>query len=373
MRLALVTNDYPPKPGGIQQYLGNLMDAWDGPVRILAPHDEPAISTVRGEQPVRRFRPNFGPPANFLWPTKSVVRWVIAELSEFAPDAVLIGAPHPLTGLIPRIRDSLSVPVGVLAHGAEVTIPASIPGVRQAFGALLARADVRFAVSRFTATNVERLSGKRCRFVGAGVDLAAFAPTTRQRGERLVIGSVSRFVPRKNQAWVIEAANRLVASGISCEVVLVGKGRLEPQLRKAAAEANAPVRLEVDVPWERLPELYRSFDIFCMPCRSRWGGLEVEGLGLVFLEAAASGLPVLAGDSGGAAETVIPAKTGFVVRNVDDIVEAVEMVVSDTALMAHMGVAGRHFVESEFSWKRTAERFVEGFEAAQIPTSDLDT
>lgn len=373
MRLGVLTNDYPPKPGGIQQYLGNLVDVWPGAVRVLAPHDGPAAATATGEAVVVRHPANFGPPRNFLWPTPGVAEWAVSELAHFRPDAVLIGAPHPLTGLIGRLRDALGVPVGVLAHGAEVTIPAAVPGLRQALGALLAKADVRFAVSRFTADRVERISGRPCRFVGAGVDLETFGPVTRIRSGPLTIGCVSRFVPRKNQDMVIAAADELHRDGVDSEVVLVGKGRLESRLRNRAAAASVPVRFEVDIPWQRLPELYGSFDVFCMPCRSRWGGLEVEGLGLVFLEAAATGLPVLAGDSGGAPETVKPGETGFVVRNSRDIVEAVRLLESDGDALTRMGSAARAFVESEFTWQRAAQRFLDGFVAAGATTSDLDT
>jgi len=104
-------------------------------------------------------------------------------------------------------------------------------------------------------------------------------------------------------------------------------------------------------------------DVFCMPCKSRWGGLEVEGLGLVFLEAAASGLPVLAGDSGGSPETVIPGETGYVVHSVDDIVEGLEMLMDDPARSRSMGVAGRTLVEDVFTWPKVVERFREGFES----------
>lgn len=98
-----------------------------------------------------------------------------------------------------------------------------------------------------------------------------------------------------------------------------------------------------------------------MPCKSRWGGLEVEGLGLVFLEAAASGVPVLAGDSGGSPETVLPGETGFVVSSVEAIVEGLEILLSDLSAARDMGKSGRQFVEKEFVWDRVIERLYDGF------------
>jgi phosphatidylinositol alpha-1,6-mannosyltransferase len=128
-----------------------------------------------------------------------------------------------------------------------------------------------------------------------------------------------------------------------------------------AESRGVDARFEVDVAWGDLPGLYQQMDVFCMPCKSRWGGLEVEGLGLVFLEAAATGIPVLAGDSGGSPETVLPGKTGFVVSDVDAIVEGLEILLSDPAYARDMGAEGRRFVESEFTWERVISRLYAGF------------
>ncbi len=357
--LAVVTNDYPPKPGGIQQYLGNLVDAYPGDVCVLAPRDGPAAATARGEAVVRRS------PWRFMWPTPRVARWIESELDSFGPDAVLFGAPHPLPLLARRIKERRDVTVGVLCHGAEVTIPAAVPLLRTALVRALRGADVRFAVSRFTAQRVEALTGEAAIYVGAGVDVDRFAPALAATARPVpVVGCVSRFVPRKGQARLIDAAATLRESGTPCELLFVGKGRDEARLRTRAAERGVPARFEVDVPWESLPELYVEMDVFCMPCRSRWGGLEVEGLGLVFLEAAAAGLPVLAGDSGGAPETVIPGETGFVVHDVPDIVQGLEMLLDDPEGARAFGLAGRRRVEAEFTWNAVAERVAQGLRRA---------
>ncbi|MEA3510489.1 MAG: glycosyltransferase family 4 protein [Actinomycetota bacterium] len=350
MRLLLITNDYPPKPGGIQQYLGNIIDAYRDEFHVIAPADKDA-------EPDERISRN---DSTFMWPTPKLADWVEERAVAFAPDAILFGAPHPLPFLGPRLRERLGVPYGVLSHGAEVTLPAAAPGARQTVAKALRDADVRFAVSRFTADRVQRLTGKDVVFVGAGVDIETFTPAPTGENEIPVIGCVSRFVPRKGQHRLIEAAARLDRP---VELLLVGKGRKETQLRKLADRLGVRARFAVDVPWSDLPGLYREMDVFCMPCKSRWGGLEVEGLGLVFLEAAATGLPVLAGDSGGSPETVIPAETGYVVHSVDDIVEGLSMVLDDPAEGRRMGLAGRCFVEDVFTWPKVVERFREGFES----------
>lgn len=359
MRVLLVTNDYPPKPGGIQQYLGNLVAELPAEVRVLAPLDENAEL----DPAVRRA------DSTYLWPTRRVASWVGDEVQAFGPDFVLFGAPHPLPQLGPRLRRELGVPFAVLSHGAEVTLPAAVPGIRQILARSLRSADVRFAVSRYTQRVVSRLAGAPVEYVGGGVDTAAFhPPEQRRQHDPPIVGCVSRFVPRKGQERLIEAAAQL---GMDVELLFVGRGRTEVRLRTMAADLGVRARFEVDVSWERLPGLYREMDVFCMPCSDRWGGLEVEGLGLVFLEAAASGLPVLAGDSGGAPETVLPGETGFVVHDVDDIVEGLRLLLSDPERARAMGAAGRDRIVNDYTWPKVATRFMSALE--ETPTTRRDT
>lgn len=350
MRLLLVTNDFPPKPGGIQMYLKNVVDAYPDDIHVVAPFDEDAESdehcVTRGRQ-------------KFMLPTSETARVIRSAAHRFGPDAILFGAPHPLPLLGRALREDVGVPFGVLSHGAEVTVAGAVPGARQVLGRALASADVRFAVSRFTARRVERICKQPVELIGSGVDLETFAPGSGPTDNAIpVVGCVSRFVPRKGQKRLLQAVARLESD---VEVLLVGTGRSEAELRAEAEELGVRTRFEVDVPWSELPGLYRQMDIFCMPCKSRWGGLEFEGLGLVFLEAAASGLPVLAGDSGGSPETILPGESGFIVSDVDDIVDGLEILLSDTERARTMGERGRRFVEDEFTWERVIERLYAGF------------
>lgn len=348
MRVLLITNDYPPKPGGIQQYLGNLVAAFDGEVRVAAPADE-------GDDPrvVRHEK-------TFMWPSRPVRAWLVEQIGDFRPDVLLFGAPHPLALAGPALRAATGVPYGVICHGAEVTIPAAIPVARQVLRRPLRRADVVFGVSRFTCGRVERLAGRPVRYLGAGVE-PAFTPGEPPASP--VVGCVSRFVPRKGQRRVLASVARLRAEGRDLSVLLVGKGRDEEDLRRRAAELGVPTRMEVAVPWESLPGLYREMTVFAMPCRSRWFGLEVEGLGLVFLEAAAAGLPVLAGDSGGSPETVVPGVTGFVVADDAALEEGLRLLLDDPAAAREMGLRGRERVLAEYAWDRVAGRLLAGLEA----------
>jgi len=352
MRILLVTNDYPPKPGGIQQYLAGLVASLDADIRILAPRDG-------GEAPgeVHRGR------RRFMWPTRAVRRWVRSHVEEFRPDVVLFGAPHPLAFLGPRLRRDTGVPYGVLCHGAEITLPAAFPITRQLVRWPLKRADVLFAVSAFTSAKVERLTRRPVDFVGAGVD-TSFVPSSREAATPVVVGCVSRFVPRKGQARVLKACAALRAAGHDVEALLVGKGRDEAKLRRLAARLDVPTTFEVGVPFADLPSMYHRMDVFAMPCRSRWLGLEAEGLGVVFLEAAASGLPVVTGDSGGSPETVDPGRTGFVVDRDEVLIDAVRVLVEDAELRRAMGAAGAVWVSENFTWGAVAERYRRGFERA---------
>jgi phosphatidylinositol alpha-1,6-mannosyltransferase len=351
MRLLVVSNDFPPKPGGIQQYLGGLVAALAAEVRVLAPRHPGAAEEAEVFRGHRRF----------LWPTRRTRRWIARHIAEFVPDAILFGAPHPLAHLGPRLRRDTGVGYGVLCHGAEIVLPAAIPLLRQWLRRPLRRADALFAVSRYTADRVFRLTGRHPLVVGAGVG-PAFAPAPTPP-ERAVVGCISRFVPRKGQRRVLDAVAAVRAEGRDVSVLLVGKGRDEKSLRRRAARRGVPTRFEVGVPYEALPGLYREITVFAMPSRSRWFGLEAEGLGIVYLEAAASGLPVIAGDSGGSPETVLPGRTGFVVDHTDALAEALRLLLDDPALGRRMGAAGRSWVREQFSWEAVTGRLVAGLAA----------
>lgn len=344
MRVLLITNDYPPRPGGIQQYLSNLVSYSSACIWVLAPAHPNAPEEAHVVRSAWKF----------MWPTPRVRGWIAGQVEEFEPDLLLFGAPHPLAQLGPRLGRTFDLPYVVLAHGAEVTLPGAVPGLRHLLGRTFRRAAVVLTVSRYTARRVERMGAIRTKVLGAGVDLETFrpGPPTPAR-DRPVIGCVSRLVPRKGHLRVLAAAERLSAAGTPVSVLLAGQGRLEGRLRNRAARATVPVEVVTDAAWEELPDLYRSCDVFVMPARSRWLGLEIEGLGIVYLEAAAAGLPVVAGTSGGAPETVVPGVTGYVAVTAGQIVEAVGLALEQRP---EMGAAARAHAERHFSWETVAGR-----------------
>ncbi|MEN8240111.1 MAG: glycosyltransferase, partial [Actinomycetota bacterium] len=200
MRLLIVTNDYPPEPGGIQMYLRNLVDAYPDAVHVVGPADANADPSEEGITRGER---------SYMLPTAATGALVVDAARKFNPDAILFGAPHPLPFLTGRLRRELEIPIGVISYGAEITIPAAVPGLRQVLGRGLAAADVRFALSGFVAERVHRMTGKPVEVLGAGVEIDTFTPPPSPPVNDVpVVGCVSRFVPRKGQARLLEAAAR---------------------------------------------------------------------------------------------------------------------------------------------------------------------
>jgi phosphatidylinositol alpha-1,6-mannosyltransferase len=174
-----------------------------------------------------------------------------------------------------------------------------------------------------------------------------------------LVVSVSRLVPRKGMDTLIEAAGRLAVTHPDLTVAIAGSGRDRARLQHLARRRGARVQLLGRVSDAELPALYACADVFAMCCRTRWRGLEQEGFGIVFLEAAASGVPSIAGDSGGAADAVLDGKTGLVVARPDDpaaVAAALGRLLDDPALASSMGQAARQRVESEFNYDLLAGR-----------------
>ncbi len=340
MRVVVVTNDYPPAAGGIQRYVADLLQRVPWDVHVLAPHaDTPSDPRV-----VRYDRA--------LLPTPGATNWVTAIVDEIRPDLLLFAA-FPLGLIAPAVARRTGVPYAVFLHGAEVTIPAAIPILRSWYETALDHAAARFAVSRYTADNVERHFDVPITWIGAGVDTDVFTPNPAPH-DGFVVGCVGRFVRRKGHDRVIAAVAALRARGVDARALVVGWGEGERRLRRLGRDI--PTRFVVAASRGEVVDAYRHMDVYAMPVRSRFGGLEVEGLGLVFLEAAACGLPVVAGDSGGAPETVQDGVTGRVVRTQSALTDVLLDLAADPAMRAKMGTAGRIRVASEYTWSAVIDR-----------------
>jgi phosphatidylinositol alpha-1,6-mannosyltransferase len=360
-RTLVVTNDFPPRIGGVQQYVWNLVRHLPPDrVAVLAPN-WPGWREHDASQPF----PVHRRPTRFLWPTDHLARRVRAVAREHNAEVVLFGHGLPLALLAPALTRT-GIPCVVLTHGAELWM-ARMPGTRELLRRALSRAREVTAVSDYTARSVRRAlpSGVSLSILPPAVDADRFSPKTdggalRERlrlHDRKVVLCVSRLVPRKGQDTLIRAlplVRRLVPEAL---LLIVGGGPYRPRLEELAGEAPPDsVVFTGEVDDEDLPPLYAASDVFAMPCRSRWGGLEVEGFGIVFLEASATGKAVVGGYSGGAAEAVVDQGTGLLVEGSEPkaVSVAVAKLLSHPALAGRFGAAGRARVESSFTWPARA-------------------
>ncbi len=363
-RHLLVTNDYPPKVGGIQSYLWEL---W----RRLPPADTIVYTTpYRGDgafdagQDHRIIRSREPWLAPYPWLPRridSLARSTGAGFSVLDP-AVPLGliGPH------------LDHPYAVVLHGAEVTVPGRLPVSRQILSRVLSRAQLVIAAGGYAAAEAERAMKRDLPtvIVPPGVDPARFRPLDaagrRAARERLglpadvpLVLSVSRLVPRKGMDTLVRASALLRRRHPDHVVAIAGAGRDRGRLERLIAETGAPVRMLGRVADDDLPDLYASADVFAMLCRTRWGGLEQEGFGIVFVEAAASGVPQVAGRSGGAHEAVAEGDTGVVVDRGDDpaaVADAIGQLLADDGLRQAMGTAARRRAVDDFAYDVLAAR-----------------
>jgi phosphatidyl-myo-inositol dimannoside synthase len=330
-----VTNDFPPRIGGAQSYYWGVIQTLDpAEVVVLAPsHARATVFDASHDYEVVRAR------TSVLWPTPGLLRTALEICAARDIELVQLGHPLPAGVLGPRIKAAVGLPYLVFLGGAEVTLPGAIPGVRSALRHVLGGASMLVTVSEFTAAAAEVPSGGHVprRVLRPPLPIGDFTPPTpaeraavRQRlgvdGELVVC--VGRLVPRKGQDVLVEALPRLTAEFPRLQLALVGEGRLATRLFEQAQRNGVAdrVRLTGPVDSDALRDWLHAADVFASPCRTRWHGLEVEGFGIVFAEASLSGLPVVAGRSGGAPETVVDGETGWVVdgRDVADVAAALQ-------------------------------------------------
>jgi phosphatidyl-myo-inositol dimannoside synthase len=378
MRTLLVTNDFPPKLGGIQSYLEELWRRVD-PERLTvltarshpdaAAYDAAARAEGRAVERVR---------ASTLYvPTPRALRAIDDVVARHRPDLVLYDPYVPLGLAGPRH----GVPYGVVLHGAEVAIPARLPVVRLAARRALGGAVVAVSAGSYPEDEARRVAGAAMPVVvqvPPGVDTARFAPLDgpTRRAARAGLGlpvdgplvvSVGRLVPRKGVDVLIEAVARCTRELGQVTLAVAGDGRDARRLRRLADRTRTPVRFLGRVDEADKAALLGVADVFAQPCRSRWHGLEQEGFGIVFLEAAACGVPQVAGRSGGSCEAVAAGATGLVVDEPGDpraVAAALVTLLRDPDRRAAMGAAARERAVAEFDYGVLARRLSDGLAAA---------
>ena len=363
-RTLLVTNDYPPRVGGIQRTLEALVRCLPPDrVAVLCP-DAEGGGAFDEAAPYAVYRQ----PERFLWPVPDVRRRVREAVRSFEAEAVLFGAVYPLALLGPSLAKT-GTPYLAAAHGFEYWLSIA-PGTH----ALVRRATSRAArvpvmcsafIARVVRTAVPDDVPVSVMYPGA--DLEAFRPDlpyedlTELHGvaDRPLIVCVSRLVARKGQDVLIRALPEIRRDVPDASLLIVGDGPDRDRLKRlAAGTPEGSVAFAGQVSEGDLPRYYRAGNVFAMPCRSRLGGLEVEGWGNVFVEAAACARPVVVGDSGGARESLVPGETGLLVNgsDVQEVADAVGSLLADPGRAEAMGRAGRERVERAFGWSRAGEQ-----------------
>jgi phosphatidyl-myo-inositol dimannoside synthase len=372
-KVLIVSNDFPPRRGGIQSFVHALalrMPA--GSVVVYAPAWEGAAEfDARQPFPVIRH------PTSLMLPVPSVARRAARLLREHSCDTVLFGAAAPLGLLAPSLRRAGARRVVGITHGHEAGW-AVLPVARQLLRRIGDKTDVLTYLGEYFRVRLARAlsaeAAARMVRLAPGVDNSAFRPgaggeALRERhglGDRPVVLCVSRMVPRKGQDTLIRAWPQVLAgararaatpAGGGREdsgpvLLLAGDGPYRAELARLARQAGVAdsVVFAGPVPAAELPAYYDAADVFAMPCRTRHLGLDVEGLGIVYLEASASGLPVVSGDSGGAPDAVLDGETGYVVPGHDIAAVAARI----AGLLADP--AGAAWIDREWRWDLVAER-----------------
>ncbi len=355
--------------GGIQVYLWELWSRLDpGSFAVLTASSHPDAETFDASQALRGIRiQRVRSPV--LLPTPALVKSIRDLAKRMDAGLVVIDPALPL-GLI---GPALGTPYAVVLHGAELAAPARVPLAHGATREVLARAALALCAGEYPAEEVRRLvasdrrrspDAPRVVVVPPGVDTSRFRPidaeqkalTRRAFGlppDGPLVVSVSRLVPRKGMDVLIRAAAGLMTSFPDLTIAIGGVGRDSARLKRLIDSTGAPVRLLGRVEDLALPELYATADVFVMACRDRWHGLEQEGFGIVFLEAAACGVPQVAGRSGGAAEAVVDGDTGIVVDDPEDpgeVAIAIRTLLSEPGLRVRMGEASRRRAVESFDY-----------------------
>lgn len=359
----LVTNDFPPKIGGIQNYLWELWRRLPRAATTILTTPHYAAAPFDARQPMRIVRAR----EPVLLPHARLAERIRELAIEVGAELILLDPALPLGALGPR----LGMPYGVVLHGAEVTVPARVPVLSGRLSKVLESATLVISAGGYAAAEAASCAATDLALteIPPGVDTERFVPLSDKNrhaararygldSQPLVV-SLSRLVPRKGFDVVIEAAARLTMRHPGLQLVIVGGGRDRPRLERLARSVNAPVTFLGRINDDAVAEVMAMGDVFAAPCRTRWGGLEQEGFGIVFVEAAACGVPVVAGRSGGSHEAVAHGRTGLIVDrpgDVGDVTAALDALLSDPNRRRHMGIEARAEAERSYCYDHLAER-----------------
>jgi phosphatidyl-myo-inositol dimannoside synthase len=364
-RTLVITNDFPPRRGGIQSFVHELAVRQPRESVVVYASDYEGSVAFDATQPF----PVLRHPTGLLLPTPAARSRILGALRDHDCTAVWFGASAPLGLLAPAVRRAGAQRIVASTHGHEIGW-AMLPAGRQALRRIGTHCDVVTYLGEYTRRRIQSAFGPHADLqqLTPGVDVETFHPNVdgsvvRARyglGDRPVIVCVSRLVARKGQDTLIRALPAVRRAVPDAALLLVGSGPFHDDLIELTRSAGVAEHVVITGAVDRaeLPGHYAAGDVFAMPCRTRRAGMDVEGLGIVYLEASAVGLPVVAGDSGGAPDAVREGETGYVVGGHDEaaLVRRLVELLTDADLRARLGAAGRAWVERDWRWDVLAER-----------------
>ncbi len=369
-KILLVTNDLGPQAGGIESFILGLLGELDGSDIVIYTSSEPGDQTFDKE-----LRQKYGVEvirdrAKILLPTPRVNRSVARVMKQYKSEYVWFGAAAPLGWMAGHLRRHGAKRIVAITHGHEVWWSKVWP-FTLVMKAMSQKIDAFGYLGDFTKRAMSSAISTQLKMVriAPGISINHFTPGTKSEelakeldvfGKKVIV-CVGRLVHRKGQDRLIEAMPDVLKKIPDAVLLIVGEGPRREALKKLVAEKELEnsVKIVGRLSYEQLPMVIRLGDIFAMPSRSRFFGLEVEGLGIVYLEASACGVPVIAGASGGAPDAVLPGETGLVVdgTDVEAISASIVYLLNDDELRSRMGKRGREWAVNEWSWEMWGKRF----------------
>jgi len=373
-KILCITNDFGPRAGGIETFVIGLIER--------LPQGSVIVYTSRqdGSEPFdKKWFTEFGVEvirdrSRILLPSLRVGRKVRALVRSRGITTVFFGAAAPLGLLSQGLRRSGVKRIVALTHGHEVWW-AKVWPFSWAMRRIGNGVDNLTYLGNFTRTEISRALSRSAadsmRKIAPGIDTNHFAPRADAQALRAELGlsqkkvivSVGRLVHRKGQDTLIESMPKILVQIPDAHLLFIGEGPYKDYLVKRAAELKVSHAITFigRIQYAELPRYICVGDIFAMPSRSRLAGLEVEGLGIVYLEASACGLAVIGGKSGGAPDAVLEGETGFAVdgTSADSVAESAITLLDDPELARQLGARGRQWIIDEWRWEIWAKKFAQ--------------
>lgn len=368
--ILLVTNDLGPRAGGIESFILGLLGELDGSQIVIYTSTQEGCEEFDRQLERKHGLLIYRDKAKVLLPTPRVNRRIAKVMKEYSSEIIWYGAAAPLGWMAGYLRRYGAKRQVALTHGHEVWWSKVWP-FSFAMRVITSHLDVITYLGEFTHTAMLPILSEKVSTIrmAPGIATAHFSPGPKSaelidnwelRNHRVII-SVGRLVHRKGQDRLIEAMPAILREIPDAILVLIGEGPRRAFLEKLVSkyQLQEKVRFVGRVQYADLPSYLRLGDIFAMPSRSRFFGLEVEGLGIVYLEASSTGIPILGSTIGGAPDAVLDGETGVVVdgANIEAIATAAISLLNNPQQRREMGRRGREWAVEAWSWKLWGERF----------------